>query len=454
MSLSVLILAGGSGTRLWPLSRKYYPKQFLRLIGERSLFQNTLLRAAELTMEDKIYVVGGEIHRDLILGHINEINLSIPLKNVLLEPMGKNTLPAICWATLEIIKRDENSTILVLPSDHLLEGEEFSNAVKIGMDAAESKIVVFGVKPTEPHTGYGYIKPGRERNGWFEVEKFVEKPDYETAIKYLHEGYLWNSGMFLFKGTVLIEECRKYQKDMLSLLKGDVKKGYEEIEAISMDYGIMEHTNRAAVVPLSIRWSDVGSFSALYKVLEKDEEGNVITGDSVVMNSKGNLIHSSRLVAAVDVKDMIVVDSDDALLVAPKSSSEKVRKIVEELEKKGDSRALFHRKIYRPWGAFIVLDEAPGFKVKRLIVYPGKRTSLQKHMHRSEYWTVVRGSGRVVKGREEIEVVPGVSLVISKEEIHRIENTGDEDLEIIEIQIGDYLSEDDIVRIEDDFGRK
>ncbi len=453
MALYVAILAGGSGTRLWPLSRKYYPKQFLRLINDHSLFQNTLLRAAGLVDEDRIYVVGSEAHRDLILGHISEIDLSVPLRNVLLERVGKNTLPAICWATLEIMKRDNDASILVLPSDHLLEGEEFKKAIEKGLDAAKSKIVIFGVRPTEAHTGYGYIKPGKKHGGWFEVEKFVEKPDYEKAIRYVQEGYLWNSGMFLFRGNVLIEECEKYQPPILKLLKDDVKKGYEEIKAISMDYGIMEKTDRAAVVPLRIRWSDIGSFNTLYKVLKKDSDGNVIIGDSVVLDSKGNLIYSTRLIAAVDLEDMVLIDSDDALLVAPKSSSEKVRKIVRELESKGDSRALYHRKIYRPWGAFIVLDEGPGFKVKRLIVYSGKRTSLQKHRHRREYWTVVKGTGRITLGKRSFMVAKGDTVMVEKGKIHRIDNPGEEDLEIIEIQMGDYLGEDDIERIEDDFGR-
>jgi len=454
MQLHAVILAGGSGTRLWPLSRKFHPKQFLKLFGEKTLFQEALERALDLTSINKIYVVGGEIHRDLILGQIGEMDLNIPLENILLEPEGKNTLPAICWATWEITKKDENAKVLVLPSDHMLRGNGFQEAIRLGLEASESRIVVFGIKPSRPHTGYGYIKPGNLRDGWYDVERFVEKPDYKRAVEYVKEGYFWNSGMFLFSSKILLQECEKFAPEIYEALQGDIREEYPNLPSISIDYGIMEKTDRAAVVPLEIEWSDMGNFSALYDYLEKDEDGNAVVGESLRLDSKKNLIYSSRLVAAMDISDLLVVDSEDALLVAPLKSSQKVRKVVEELIHSGDQRALYHTEVYRPWGTFKVLEEGEGFKVKRLLIYPGRRTSLQRHNHREEHWVVIKGRGKITLGNEIIEVEKGDMISIPKRALHRIENIGNENLEIIETQLGDYLGEDDIERVEDDFGRE
>ncbi len=452
MPLRVVILAGGSGTRLWPLSRKHYPKQFLRLFGEHTLFQMTVLRSLELTGEKNVYIVGSELHRDIILGQLNEMDLSIPPSNVLLEPMGRNTLPAICWAVREI--DDESSDILVLPSDHLVGDGSFKESVFAGLEATEDRMVVFGIEPTEPHTGYGYIKPGKRMGSWYEVERFVEKPNYERAVKYIEEGYLWNSGIFLFRAGVFLEECRRFQGEVYrEIFDGNPPDSYSRVPSISMDYGIMEKTTRAAVVPFKAQWSDVGSFNALYKVLPKDENNNAVEGKSLLLNSEDNLIYSDGMVVGVDIKDMVIVDTQDAVLVAPKSSSERIREVVKLLNDMGDYRALFHKKVYRPWGFFVNLDEGDGFKVKRLTVYPGKRTSLQRHFKRSEYWTVVKGRARITLGKEVLELNPGDTLFVPLGEIHRIENPEDEDLIIVEVQMGKYLGEDDIERIEDDFGR-
>ncbi len=443
--MKVLILAGGVGERLFPLSRLKYPKQFLRLNGE-SLFQKTVKRG--LMLSDDIYVVTNVDHAFMIERELDEIGVKA---KILTEPMPKNTLPAIYLGIKEIVKDFGKSKVAVLPSDHLIEvNENYLSAFKTAEKLSDRFLVTFGIKPTKPHTGYGYIKPKERLNGGFVVERFVEKPDYETAKKYVEGGYLWNSGMFVFDSDIFLEECERYAKDVME----KVDEGrYEDIEPISVDKGILEKSDRVAVVPLEVFWSDVGSFDAIYEIMEKDESGNAVRGEFLGVNSNNNLIISEGLVTAVDVENMVIVNTKDVTLVCPRESSQKVREIVKALRKRSDERAEHHITVHRPWGSYTVLEEGNGYKVKRLTVLPGKRLSLQMHYHRNEFWVVVKGTAKVTVGDREFLLRKGESTFIPMGTKHRLENPGKVTLEVIEVQIGEYLGEDDIVRFADDFGR-
>ncbi|WP_457548554.1 mannose-1-phosphate guanylyltransferase/mannose-6-phosphate isomerase [Archaeoglobus sp.] len=443
--MKVLILAGGVGERLFPLSRLKYPKQFLRLNGE-SLFQKTVKRG--LMLSDYIYVVTNVDHAFMIERELDELGVKA---KILTEPMPKNTLPAIYLGIKEIVKDFGKSKVAVLPSDHLIEAnEKYLSAFKIAEKLSDKFLVTFGIKPTKPHTGYGYIKPRESVNGAFVVEKFVEKPDYETAKMYVENGYLWNSGMFVFDSEIFFEECEKFAKDVME----KVDEGrYEDIESISVDKGILEKSDRVAVVPLDVFWSDVGSFDAIYEIMEKDESGNAVKGEFLGVDSNNNLIIGDGLVTAVDVENMVIVNTKDVTLVCPRESSQKVREIVRALRKRSDERAEHHITVYRPWGSYTVLEEGNGYKVKRLTVLPGKRLSLQMHYHRNEFWVVVKGTAKVTVDDREFLLRKGESTFIPIGAKHRLENPGKVTLEVIEVQIGEYLGEDDIVRFADDFGR-
>ncbi len=440
-----LILAGGVGERLFPLSRAKYPKQFLRFNGE-SLFQMTVKRG--LMISDQIYVVTNVDQAFMIEKELEEMGVEA---KVLEEPMPKNTLPAIYLGIREIVKDFGRSKVAVLPSDHIIEAnEKFVEAFKKAERLSNDYLVTFGIRPTKPHTGYGYIKPGEELENGFVVERFVEKPDYERAKDYVDRGFLWNSGMFVFDTDLFLEECKKFAMDVIE----KVDKGkYEEIEAISVDKGILEKSDRVAVVPLDVFWSDVGSFDAVYEIMEKDENNNAIKGEFLGVNARNNLVIGEGLVSAIDVENLVIVNTKDVTLVCPRESSQKVREVVKALKERGDERAEHHITVYRPWGSFTVLEEGKGWKVKRLTVLPKKRLSLQMHYHRCEFWVVVRGTAKVTVGDREFLLTKGESTFIPVGEKHRLENPGNITLEIIEVQIGDYLGEDDIVRFADDFGR-
>ncbi|WP_258084806.1 mannose-1-phosphate guanylyltransferase/mannose-6-phosphate isomerase [Thermococcus thermotolerans] len=460
--MKTLILAGGKGTRLWPLSRELMPKQFIRMFDEYSLFQKTVQRALAFSKSDEIFVVTNDMYRFRVLDDLRELGLELPEDNILLEPKGKNTLPAIFWGIRRIEEAFGDSVVAVLPSDHLIDANEnyvkaFRNAEKLARDY----LVTFGVKPTKPHTGYGYIKPGEKLEGGYLVAEFKEKPDLETAKRYVENGYYWNSGMFMFDTRIFIEEVKKHAPDVYEAFEKaeSVEKAYELVPEVSVDYGVMEKTDRAAVVPLNVYWNDLGSFDAIYEVMEKDESGNAVKvggrkGYHVGVNSRNNLVMTSRLTATVGVEDLIIIDTDDALLVAHRGEGQRVKEVYKRLKEMNDERVMVHRTAYRPWGSYTVLEEGDRYKIKRLTVLPGKKLSLQMHYHRSEHWVVVRGTAKVRVGEKEILLRPGESTFIPAGVVHRLENPGKVVLEVIETQIGEYLDEDDIVRFEDDFGRE
>lgn len=459
--MKTLILAGGKGTRLWPLSRELMPKQFIRIFDDTSLFQKTVERALLFSKPKEIFVVTNREYRFRVFDELRDMGIEIPEENVLLEPVGKNTLPAIYWGLKVIHESFGKSKVAVLPSDHLIDAnEKYIKAFRTAERLAEDYLVTFGIKPTRPHTGYGYIKPGEKLEGGYKVAEFKEKPDFETARKYVEEGYYWNSGMFMFDTELFIEDVKRLAPEIHNAFEEakSIEEVYELVPDISVDYGIMEKTDRAAVVPLNTYWNDLGSFDAIYDAFEKDENGNAIKikgtkAGYIGIDSENNLIMTERLTATVGVKDLIIIDTGDALLVAHRGESQKVKEVYRKLKEKGDERVLVHRTAYRPWGSYTVLEEGERYKIKRLTVLPGRKLSLQMHYHRSEHWVVVRGTARVIVGDKEILLRPGESTFIPAGVKHRLENPGKVVLEVIETQIGEYLGEDDIIRFQDDFGR-
>ena len=452
-----IILAGGTGSRLWPLSRKQYPKQFLKL-GTTSLFQDTVLRCQRISDPSGIFIVTNESQKFLVSGQLEEIESNIPKENVLIEPVGKNTLPAICFGVHEIEKRYGRSTVGVFSSDHLMDTEAMET-IASAQELALDHFVTFGVAPDSPHTGYGYIKPGAAvgENG-YEVSEFKEKPDIEDAERYVDEGYLWNSGMFLFDTDLFTAELAAHAPEFVDVFSsGDIKEAYDAMPLISIDYAIIERSDRVAVVRLDHKWSDMGNFDAMYSEFEKDADANVVYDcDDVTLNSSGNLIFSekNKLVSLIDVDDMIVVDTPDALLVCPRVSSQKVKDVVDTLKADRDVRADLHRTVYRPWGRYTILEDSSLHKIKNIMVIPGKKLSVQLHHHRSEHWVVVKGMACVEVDGEQYFLRQGESTFIRAGVKHRLSNPGKLGLEIIEVQLGEYVGEDDIVRFEDEYGRK
>ncbi|HEY9206976.1 MAG TPA: mannose-1-phosphate guanylyltransferase/mannose-6-phosphate isomerase [Candidatus Methanoperedens sp.] len=451
-----IILAGGSGTRLWPLSREKYPKQFLKF-GKTSLFQDTLLRCLEISGIHEIFVVTNEPQKFFVYGQIEELGFDIPRGNILIEPAGKNTLPAIFLGMKEIDKRYGRSTVGVFPSDHIME----KTAMKT-ISGAETLIsdylVTFGIVPNSPHTGYGYIKPGEAIGIGYKVSEFKEKPVLADARKYVKEGCLWNSGMFLFDTDIFFTEVRNHAPSVHEAFEfsSDYKTVYTSVAAVSIDYGIMEKSNRVAVVRLNGKWSDLGNFDAMYEELEKDGKKNAVSGcDDVLMGSSGNLIYSKpgKLVSLIDINDMVVVDTPDALLVCPRNSSQKVKDVVAALKNKNDDRAYLHDTVYRPWGSYTVLESSQRHKIKNIMVMPEKKLSLQLHYHRSEHWVVVKGMADVHVDGQDFFLRPGESTFIREGMKHRLSNPGKIPLEIIEVQLGDSVDENDIVRFDDEYGR-
>lgn len=453
-----IILCGGSGTRLWPISRTLMPKQFVKLFETKSLFQLTVERNSSICSEQ--FIVSNSEQYFLALDQLEELNR--PAEKYLLEPIGRNTAPAIALACMAL---DPNEIVLVTPSDHLIKDQQaYANAVLRAKELASNEyLVTFGITPTFAETGFGYIEADGEL-----VKAFHEKPDINTAEAYLKAGnYYWNSGMFCFKAGIFLEELEKYSPDIFSTsqkafntaFKTDmIRITHEEMFAIpedSIDYAVMEKSDRVKVVASNIGWNDVGSFDALYEELPKDINGNTSCQKHISIDSKNNLILSdNRQIATIDVEDLIIVDTGDALLISQKGSSQKVKKVVEQLKAKNSDLHNIHLTAHRPWGTYTVLEDTPGYKIKRIMVKPSKRLSLQKHLHRNEHWIVLSGTATVTVGENTFSVHPNESTYIKAGEIHRLANLGKIPLTIIEVQVGEYTGEDDIIRIEDDFNRK
>ncbi len=463
--LRVVLLSGGSGTRLWPLSREAYPKQFLPLVGDDTMLQATWLRVAELADAAPI-VVANEDHRFLAAEQLRQVGASAPA--ILLEPVGRNTAPAIAAAALQAQADGGDPLLLVLPSDHVIaDAGAFRAAVRTASVAAdEGALVTFGIVPDAAETGFGYIQaePGE---GVRKVRRFVEKPDAATAQSYLDAGgYFWNSGMFLFRASRYLQELERFHPDIVTACRaafaqatrdGDfVRLGTEAFAACpsdSIDYAVMEKTDAAMVLPVDIGWNDVGSWSALWDVSERDAAGNAHHGDVIAVDSRNSYAYARRLVALVGVDDLIVVETDDAVLVARKDRVQDVKAVVAQLKATQRSQAALHREVQRPWGSYDSVDAGDGFQVKRIKVKPGAQLSLQSHTQRAEHWIVVRGIARVTRNNDVFELHANQSTYIPIGAKHRLENPGTETLELIEVQSGAYLGEDDIVRYEDVYGR-
>lgn len=446
-----IILAGGIGTRLWPLSRQYYPKQFIPLEGH-SLFQKTYERATRLSEKEGIFVVTNEIHQYLVRNQIEELGCTISPDHLLAEPEGKNTLPAISWAMQRIRTDYSSATAAVFPSDHLL-GNSALDQIRAAEPLSQKYLVTFGIKPTSPHTGYGYIKPGKPLPPGSVVDEFKEKPDETTAREYVSKGYLWNSGIFLLSTNCFFEELKRYRHDLFDAFAEGNNADYRELESISIDYGLLEHSKKVAVMTLETEWSDLGTFKALYDIETHDAEGNVGTGEYI--SSRNNFVQApGKHVGLIGVNDLIVVDTSDALLICDNRQTEQVKQLVNRYNERGDPVTKFHRQVHRPWGSYTVLEETEFYKIKRVSVKPGQKLSLQLHHHRSEHWVVVSGTAEVELNGESRLLRQGESTFVRSGMKHRLKNPGIIPLEVIEVQLGEYLEEDDIIRFDDEYGRK
>jgi mannose-1-phosphate guanylyltransferase len=462
-----IILSGGSGTRLWPLSRKLHPKQFIDLVNDTTLFQDTILRLPKDTANPLI--ICNEEHRFLAAEQLRQIDKES--NGIILEPIGRNTAPAIALAALKFVNNGEDPLLLVLSADHLIQNiDAFHQSIKVAEKLAENnKLVTFGIVPDKAETGYGYIKADiNNTTDYYKIQSFTEKPNEEDAKKYLDSGnYLWNSGMFMFKASIYLQELEKFEPEILASCKKSCQTEYKDKDFIrlnndefrqcpeqSIDYGVMEHTEGAMVVPLDANWSDIGSWDALWNAKNKDKNGNVSEGDVILDEVKNTYAYSSnRLVSVIGVSDLVIIDTQDALLVADKKYSQNIKNIVNQLKQDSRPEADNHRKVFRPWGYYDSIDADNGFQVKRILVNPGAKLSLQKHEHRAEHWVVVKGVAKVTCGEKTFSLKENQSTYIPKGEVHRLENQEGVDLEIIEIQTGDYLGEDDIIRLEDDYQR-
>ena len=462
-----VILSGGSGTRLWPLSRRLYPKQFISLINQTTLFQDTILRLPDEASNPLI--ICNEEHRFLAAEQLREI--SKKTKGIILEPEGKNTAPAIALAALKFINAGEDPILLVLSTDHLIKNvSAFHQAIMVASELADShKLISFGIVPESAETGYGYIEANiNNKDNYHNIKSFKEKPSQKSAQKYLDSGnYLWNSGMFMFKASIYLDELEKFEPEIVSTCKQSFmvknidsdfiridNEVFQQCPNKSIDYALMEHTKNAVVVPLNTNWSDVGSWSSLWDIKNKDNNNNVSEGDVVLENVKNTYTFSSnRLVSVVGVSNLVIVDTQDALLVMDKQQTHNIKKIVKRLKDHNRSEVENHQKVFRPWGYYDLVDSGEGFLVKRIVVNSGAKLSLQKHKYRSEHWVVVKGTALVTCGDKVFELIENQSTYIPQNSLHRLENHQNIPLEIIEIQTGSYLGEDDIIRVDDDYQR-
>ena len=474
-----VILAGGSGSRLWPLSRRDLPKQFIALDGDASLLQNTINRLSPEIDAKNVLIVTQEAHAK------GEAYHALLPYQTLFEPIGRNTAPAIALAAAWLTADGADPIMVVLPADHIIKDEvRFRAHLDIAIEAAEGgKLITFGIQPTCPDTGFGYIKAHRvshfDKGGLggirdtqeiiYEVECFTEKPDHATAEHFLKEGdYYWNSGMFVWRASVILAEIEQHLPAVYQVIQTilaesrsagtfqqAVEKHFATMPSISIDYGVLEKSDRVSLIPCDIGWNDVGSWQAVYEISDKDENGNALQGNVIAVGCKNSLIRAEkRLVAAIGMEDLCVVETADAVLISKSNQTQRVREVVDRLHASGATEHIFHVKVNRPWGSYTVLEEDPeGFKLKRIEVAPGARLSLQSHAHRSEHWVVVSGTATVTNGDEVITVHKNQSTYIPIGAKHRLENLGNEPLHIVEIQVGEYLGEDDIQRYEDSYGR-
>jgi mannose-1-phosphate guanylyltransferase/mannose-6-phosphate isomerase len=465
-SVYAVILAGGSGSRLWPLSRQHLPKQFLTLDGDASLLQTTINRLSPLIEARNVLIITQESHAK------GEAYHALMPYQSLFEPVGRNTAPAIALAAARLMSNGNDPIMVVLPADHVIKDEtQFQEHLNCAIAAAEqNKLVTFGIEPTRPDTGFGYIKahPG-DMPGVYQVERFTEKPDRLMAEQFLKDGnYYWNSGMFVWRASVIMAEIKQYLPEVFEVMQniiaqshavGDfqqaVEKHFVAMPSISIDYGVLEKSSLVSLIPCDVGWSDVGSWHAVHEISNKDADGNVLQGNVIALGCRNSLIRSEkRLVAAIGMEDVCVVETADAILISRSDQTQRVREVVDALQESGASEHIYHPRVNRPWGSYTVLEEDPeGFKLKRIEVAPGARLSLQSHAHRSEHWVVVSGTATVTNGEEIITVQRNQSTYIPMGTKHRLENRGSESLHIVEIQVGEYLGEDDIQRYEDHYGR-
>lgn len=464
MDICPVILSGGSGTRLWPLSREHYPKQLLALTGKRTLLQETAHRLDGISTILPPIIVCNEEHRFLVAEQLREVD--IKPSSIILEPAGRNTAPALTLAAMSLLEQGIDPVMLVMPADHVISDvSAFQDVVRDGVNLAlQGRLVTFGIVPDYPATGYGYIKQGKDNS----VSAFVEKPDLQTAQSYVETGnYFWNSGLFMLKASVWMEELHRFRPDIATTIEKAFKEGkadqdffraeqeiFKQCPSDSIDYAVMERTDLASVLPMDAGWSDIGAWSSLWEVSERDSSGNVLSGDAIAHNTQDTMVVAQhRVVAAVGLNNMIVVETPDAVLVCHKEHSQDVKEIVNRLKEGDRSEHQMHRKVYRPWGTYEGVDVGERFQVKRLTVKPGASLSLQSHTQRAEHWVVVRGIAKVTRGEEIIELSENQSTYIPIGMKHRLENPGTIPLEIIEVQSGSYLGEDDIVRYDDIYDR-
>ena len=465
-----VILSGGVGTRLWPMSRVLQPKQLLPLTSERSMLQETVSRVSGPGFAPPMIICNQE-HRFVIAEQMRE--LQVTPEAIVLEPLGRNTAPAVTVAALLLAAKDPDAIMLVLPSDHVIgDLERFRDAVTTAVTAARGgALITFGIPPTRPETGYGYIQRGDPCNGipgCFRISRFVEKPDLPTAEAYIaSDQYAWNSGMFVFPVSGYLDEVAQLKPDMFELCRQSVAQAttdldflrldpasFAAMESVSIDYAVMEQTTKGAIVPANMEWSDVGSWTALWEISDRDAEGNVVVGDTIALGARNCYIRGEgHLVAVIGVEDLVIVPTDDVVLVVPKQRAQDVKQIVDHIEKKGRTEHYVHTRVFRPWGWYKLIQDGPRFQVKEIVVEPGHRLSKQVHYHRAEHWVVVSGTARVSRGDETFLLTEDQSTYIPHNVKHSLENPGKIQLRMIEVQSGSYLGEDDIVRFEDNYGR-